>query len=80
MLHHVVNSDKPRDWDKKLSYLLWAYRYLPNATTGYSPYQLVYGKVGRGPLSVLKDVWTDYQCSLPHGSIPYQEYFFLERT
>ena len=28
MLHHVVNSDKPRDWDKKLPYLLWAYRDL----------------------------------------------------
>jgi len=59
MLHHVMISDHPRNWDRKLPYLLWAYREIPNATTGLSPYQLVYGRVGRGPLSVLKDTWAD---------------------
>src|SRR6267154_4599426 len=37
--------------------MLWSYREVPNATTGLSPYQLVYGRVGRGPLSVLQDTW-----------------------
>ena len=60
MLHHVIVSDKPREWDLKLPYLLWAYREVPCNTTGVSPYQLVYGKVSRGPLSVLKDNWSDY--------------------
>jgi len=58
MLHHVLNSDKPRDWDKKLQYLLWSYREVPNSTTNLSPYQMVYGRIGRGPLSVLQDTWT----------------------
>ena len=65
MLHHVLISDEPRDWDKRLPYLLWAYRELPNATTGLSPYQLVYGRAGRGPLSVLKDTWSDDQADTP---------------
>jgi len=59
MLHHVTNSDKPRDWDKRLPYLLWAYRELPHSTLGLSPYQLVYGRHGRGPLSILRDSRSD---------------------
>jgi len=31
----------------------------PDATTGLSPYELVYGKPGRGPLSILKDTWSN---------------------
>ena len=61
--------------DLKLSYFLWSYRELPNATTGFSPYQLVYGKPGRGPLSVLKDVWTDEQTSDPNECKSYKQYF-----
>ena len=26
LLHHVMTSEKPRDWDQKVEYLLWAYR------------------------------------------------------
>jgi len=66
MLHHVMVSDEPRDWDRKLPYLLWAYRELSNATTGLSPYQLVYGRVDRdGTLSVMKDTWSDDQSEVP---------------
>ena len=54
MSHHVVREDR-RNWDKHLPILLWAIRDVPNIITGLSPYQLVYGKIGRGPLSVLKD-------------------------
>jgi len=30
-----------------------------NETTGLTPYEMVYGKEGRGPLQVLWDSWTD---------------------
>ena len=33
-------------------------REVPNKTTGLSPYQMVCGQLGRGPLSILKDTWT----------------------
>ena len=59
ILHHIFIFDDPRSWDRKIPYLLWAYREIPNATTGLSPYQLVFRWVGRGPLSVLKDTWAD---------------------
>ena len=57
MLHHAINSDEPRAWDLKLPSLMWALRTVPNETTGYTPYEMVYGKVGRGPLEVLRDSW-----------------------
>jgi len=33
-------------------------REVPNATTGTSPYMLVYGGKPRGPLIILKESWT----------------------
>ncbi|GBM10122.1 Retrovirus-related Pol polyprotein from transposon opus [Araneus ventricosus] len=57
MLHHVIRSD-PTDWDKHIPYLLFAYREVPNCTTGISPFRLMYGREARGPLSVLKSSWS----------------------
>ena len=74
MLRHVVNSDHPREWDRRLPYLLWAYRELPNATTGLSPYQLVYGRTSRGPLSVLKDTWAGDRTEVPMLNDTAQKY------
>ena len=64
LLHIVVNSDKPREWDQKVEYLLWCYRSIPHTTLGVSPYQMVYGKLPRGPLSVLRDNMTGVQTGL----------------
>ena len=61
MLHHVVTSDRPREWHLTLPFLLWAYREIPNETTGLSPFQLVYGRVIRGPLAILRDHWSVVQ-------------------
>jgi hypothetical protein len=57
MLHHVLVSDKPREWGEKLPYLLSAYNETPHSTTGLSPYHLIFGHVARGILSVLRDTW-----------------------
>jgi hypothetical protein len=65
MLHHVIRND-PRNWDRQLPILLWAIRDIPNETTGLSPYQIVYGKLGRGPLSVLRDTWAG-EISVPQN-------------
>jgi len=59
MLHHVVTSDAPRSWHTALPFLLWAYRTSVNTTTNMTPYELVYGSAGRGPLAVLKDTWSN---------------------
>ena len=36
---------------------MFAYREVPQDTTGFSPFELLYGREVRGPLDVLKEVW-----------------------
>ena len=36
--------DNVKDWDKFVPYLLFAYREVPQASTGFSPFELVYGR------------------------------------
>ena len=46
-------QDDPRGWDRMLPYLLFAYREVPCETTGFSPFELLYGRHIRGPLQIL---------------------------
>jgi transposase InsO family protein len=46
-----------RSWDKLLPYVLFAYREVPQASTGFSPFELLYGREVRGPLNVLRETW-----------------------
>ncbi|KAL5007617.1 hypothetical protein ScPMuIL_016423, partial [Solemya velum] len=48
-----------RNWDKHLPYVLFAYREVPNETTGFSPFELLYGRHIRGPLEILKEEWEE---------------------
>ena len=50
---------EPHDWDKHLPYVLFAYREVPQESTGFSPFELLYGRQVRGPLAVLKDSFVD---------------------
>ena len=43
-----------KDWDKLLPYLLFSYREVPQASTGFSPFELLYGRSVRGPMNVLE--------------------------
>ncbi|XP_042582812.1 zinc finger protein 394-like [Cyprinus carpio] len=45
------------DWDHWLPYLMFAYREVPQVSTGYSPFELLYGRQVRGLLDVLKEAW-----------------------
>lgn len=63
MLHHIMTDDDEKNWDKKLPFLLWSYRELPNATTGISSHMMVFGQTPRGPLAVLKDRWSGKEVS-----------------
>lgn len=47
-----------RDWDKGLPFLLFATREVPQESLGFSPNELVFGHRVRGPLSLVKDVWS----------------------
>ncbi|KAK7092164.1 hypothetical protein V1264_009758 [Littorina saxatilis] len=50
--------EKPRDWDRFVPALLFAYREVPQESLGFSPFELLYGRSVRGPLSLLKELWT----------------------
>ncbi|KAL2082601.1 hypothetical protein ACEWY4_012302 [Coilia grayii] len=58
MLRRFV-SQTGSDWDEWLPYLLFAYREVPQASTGISPFELLYGRQVRGPLDLLKDMWEE---------------------
>ena len=49
--------DDPRHWDRCLPALLFAYRDSTHSSTGYSPFELIYGHQVRGPLEFLKECW-----------------------
>lgn len=56
MLRKFV-ADTGKDWDKWLPFLLFAYREVPQASTGFSPFKLLYGWPVQGPLDLLKKCW-----------------------
>ncbi|GFQ93221.1 hypothetical protein TNCT_124941 [Trichonephila clavata] len=55
------------EWDVHLPYLLFAYREIPHTLTSVSPYQLVYGRLPSGPMTILKEFWTGER-EIPTGA------------
>ena len=49
--------DQPRQWHRYLDALMFAIRTTPNAS-GYSPFELLFGRQGRTHLTFLKELWT----------------------
>ena len=49
--------EESKDWDRLIPYLLFAYREVPQSSTGFSPFELVFGRPVRGPMDVLKETW-----------------------
>ncbi len=58
MLRKFV-ADTGRDWDKWLPFVLFAYREVPQASTGFAPFELLYGWQVQGPLDLLKKGWEE---------------------
>ena len=58
MLRNVVADDKA-NWDKWVPYLLFAYQEVSQNSTGFSPFELLYGHAVRGPLDILKELWRE---------------------
>ena len=49
--------EEGKDWDKMIPFLLFAYREVPQESTGFSPLELLYGRNVRGPLDVMREAW-----------------------
>ena len=69
-------AEEPQDWDRYVSALLFAYREVPQESTGFSPFELLYGRTVRGPMQILKAMWTQEK-SQPEVRNSYQYVFEL---
>ena len=54
-------DEEPRDWDRYINAMLFAYREVPQESTGFSPFELLYGRSVRGPMQILRNLWTKEQ-------------------
>jgi len=54
MLRRLV-SKEGKDSDRLLPYVLFAYREVPQSTTGFSPFELLYGREVREPLNIREE-------------------------
>ena len=51
-------AERPKDWDRYLESVLFAYREVKQESTGFSPFELLYGRTVRGPMTILRELWT----------------------
>ena len=51
-------SEQPRQWHRYINPLLFPYCEVPQESTGFSPFELLYGRAVRGPVAILKQLWT----------------------
>lgn len=63
------------EWTTALPFILFAYRETPHSTTGFSPFELVFGRTPTGPLDLLKREWTQ-----PPQDTPTDVVSFLSET
>ncbi|KAK7102640.1 hypothetical protein V1264_020830 [Littorina saxatilis] len=69
-------SEQPRQWHRYINALLFAYREVPQESTGFSPFELMYGRTVRGPMQILKELWTK-DVDTPEVKNSYQYVFEL---
>ena len=43
-------QEKPKGWDRYLYAALFVYREVPQTSTGFSPFELLYGRTVHGPM------------------------------
>ena len=57
MLKRLCNEE-PKPWHRYFNALLFAYREGPQDSTHFAPFELMYGRTVRGPIHILREVWT----------------------
>jgi len=53
-----VCAERPKDWDRYIEAVLFAYREVRQESVGFSPFELLYGRTVRGPMAILRELWT----------------------
>ena len=58
-------SDSKFQWPLQLKFCMFAIRSTPNRSTGFSPYEVVYGTMMRTPVDLMVDEWMEpKECSM----------------
>ncbi len=66
MLRKAIDKDG-RNWLQLLPYLLSAVREVPQSSSGFSPFDLLYSYKPRGLLDIAKETWEEQPC--PHHTM-----------
>ncbi|XP_033730000.1 uncharacterized protein LOC117319277 [Pecten maximus] len=53
-----MSTERPKDWDRFINALLFAYREVPQESLGFSPFEMLYGRTVRGPMMILRELWS----------------------
>ena len=64
-------QDQQKQWARLITPVLFAYREVPQESTGFSPFQLLYGRSVRGPGTILKELWTK-EVNIPEVKTTYE--------
>ncbi|GFN97176.1 Zinc finger protein [Plakobranchus ocellatus] len=51
-------SEQPRQWHQYIYPLVFAYREVSQESTHFVPFELLYGRTVRGPMHILRELWT----------------------
>ena len=57
----MIRKFTSKNWDEYLPYFLFAYREVPQESTGFFLFEMLYSHRVRGPLNVLREGWTGEQ-------------------
>ena len=52
-------QEKPKQWHTFLALLMFEVREVPQTSTGFPPFELLYGKNPRGILDLLREKWEE---------------------
>ena len=50
-------AECPKQWDRYLPAVLYAYRSVRQESTGYTPFEILYGRKIKGPMELLRAYW-----------------------
>ena len=53
----TLDEEQWKIWDKYIPYFCFAYREVPQDSTGFSPFELLYTHKVKGPLEIVKQQW-----------------------
>ena len=70
MLRRICH-EQPRQWHRFINPLLFAYREARQEATGFTPFELLYGRTVRGPVQILKELWSEEE-EIPKVTTSYQ--------